>query len=65
VDLAVDRDGGFLLEVVAEAGLEFIHFSNGVAQVFGIDSEFAHSTGVAPAEAGGEDNPRGHCFLLT
>ena len=47
MDLAVDPDGGFLFE--AEAGLEFIHFSNGAAQVFGIDPEFAHPTGVAPA----------------
>jgi hypothetical protein len=37
VDLAVDRDGGFFFEMVAEAGLAFIHFSNDAAQVFDTD----------------------------
>src|SRR6516164_2882632 len=62
VDLAVDRDGGFFFEVVPEAGVEAIHFPDDAAQVFGLDLEFAHAAGVAPAEAGGEHDSRGHRF---
>ena len=60
VDLAVDCDGGFFLEVVAEAGIEPVHFLDNTAQVFGLDRKFAHAAGVPPAEAGGEDHPRSH-----
>jgi hypothetical protein len=56
VDLAVDGDGGFLFEVMAEPRIEFVHFLDDAAQVPGLDSELAHAAGVAPAEAGGEDN---------
>jgi hypothetical protein len=60
VDGAVDRDGGFFFEVLAEAGVEPVHFLDDAAQVPGLDREFAHAAGVAAAEPGGEQNPRGH-----
>src|SRR5579862_2564925 len=51
VDLAVDRDGGFFLQVLAEAGIAPIHFLNHVAQDLCLDLELPHAAGVAPAEA--------------
>jgi len=62
VEGAVDRDGGFLFEVVAQARVELVHRLDDCAQVFRLDREFAHPAGVAAAKAGGEDDPRGHCF---
>src|SRR5712692_5368528 len=59
VDRAVDRDGGFFDEVLAEAGVEAVHFLDDAAQVLGLDREFAHTAGVAAAEPGRELNPRG------
>src|ERR1700737_450785 len=41
VDRAVDRDGGFFDEVLAEAGVEAVHFLCDAAQVPGRDREFA------------------------
>jgi hypothetical protein len=34
VDGAVDRDGGFFDEMLAEAGVEAVHFLDDAAQVF-------------------------------
>jgi hypothetical protein len=59
VEGTVDRDGGFLLEVLAQVGVELVHGLDDAAQVPGLDGEFAHAAGVAAAETRGEDNPRG------
>src|ERR1700751_1351012 len=50
VDGAVDRDGGFLYKVLAEAGVEAVHFPDNAAQVPRFDGEFAHAAGVAATE---------------
>jgi hypothetical protein len=60
VDCAVDRDGGFFDEMLAEAGVEAVHFLDDAAQVLGLDRELALAAGVAAAEPAGERNPRGH-----
>jgi len=60
VDGAVDGDGGFFFEALAEAGVEAVHCFDDAAQVLGLDREFAHAAGVAAAEPGCELNPRGH-----
>ena len=57
MDRAVDRDGGFFFEMLAEAGVEAVHFLDDAAQVLRLDREFAHAAGVAAAEPGGEDEP--------
>src|SRR6202022_171622 len=64
VDRAVDRDGGFFFEVLAETGVEAVHFLDDAAQVPRFDGEFAHAAGVAAAEPRGEDDPRGHVQFL-
>src|SRR5438270_14003981 len=64
VDGAVDRDGGFFFEVMAEAGVELVHRLYDAAQVAGLDLKFVHPAGVAAAEPGGEHNPGGHCAAL-
>jgi hypothetical protein len=46
--------------MLADAGVEPVHRLDDAAQISGLDGEFAHAAGVAAAEAGGEDNPRGH-----
>jgi hypothetical protein len=60
VDLTVDRDGRFFDEVLAETGVEAVHFPDDATQVFGFDREFPHAAGIAAAEPGREQNPRGH-----
>ena len=60
VEGAVDRDGGFFFEVMAQARVELVHRLDDAAQVSGFDLKFAHAAGVAPAEAGGEDYACGH-----
>src|SRR5215831_3395304 len=57
---AVDRDGGFLFEMLTEAGVEAVHRLDDAAQVPGLDRKFTHAAGVAAAETGREHNPRGH-----
>src|SRR6267142_5489831 len=64
VEGAVDRDGGFFFEVMAQARVELVHRLDDAAQVSGFDLKFAHAAGVAAAEAGGEDYARGHVQLL-
>src|SRR5271154_1506706 len=59
VDLAVDRDGGLLLEVLAEAGKPPVHFLDPVAQGLGLDRELPHAAGIAPAEAARQNDTRG------
>src|SRR5438105_4324248 len=49
VDLAVDGDGGLLLEVLAQAGIEPVHFLDDAAQRLRRDGELPHPAGVAPA----------------
>src|SRR5712692_2080970 len=64
VDRAIDGDGGFLHEMIAEARVEAVHLLDDAAQVPGLDREFAHAAGVAAAEPGREQNPRGHRLSL-
>jgi hypothetical protein len=62
VDLAVDGDRGLFLEVVPEAWVEPV---TGLHRAgFWPRSQFAHAAGVAPAEAGGEDDAAVIVLLL-
>src|SRR5436305_1549445 len=62
VDLAVDRDGGLLLEVLAEPGIELVERLDDVAKALRLDVEFALAGGVAPAEPARQDDLRDpHC----
>src|ERR1700730_16538114 len=60
VERAVNGDGGLLLKVMAQAGEKLVHRLDDPAQILGLDLKFAYPAGVAAAEPGGEDNPRGH-----
>ena len=60
VDLAVDRDGGFRFEMLAETGIQPVQCLDHVAQAFRLDLEFAHAAGIAAAEAARQHHPRGH-----
>src|SRR6266704_6282752 len=59
VDLAVDRDGGLLFQVLAEAGLAPVHFLDHIAQGLGLARELPHAAGVFPAEAARQDDACG------
>src|SRR5215469_17146740 len=62
VEGAVDRDGGFLFQMLTEAGVEAVHLPDNATQVLGLDLEFAHTAGVAATEPGCEHNPRSHPY---
>src|SRR6201987_3713714 len=64
VDRAIDRDGGFFFEMLAEPRIEAGHGLDDPAQIFRLDLEFAHAAGIAAAEPGGEHDPRGHQLVL-
>src|SRR3984893_11394184 len=65
VERAVDGDGGFFFEVVAETRVELVHGLDDAAQIPGLDGEFAHPAGVPPAEAGGKHDARLVCSHRT
>src|SRR5215469_15102226 len=58
---AVDRDGGFLFEMLTEAGVEAVHLLDDAAQVLGLDCNFPHAAGVAAAKTGRELSRRAAC----
>src|SRR5690348_9433065 len=59
VDFAVDRDGGFLLQMLAEPGVAAIHLLDHVAQGLGFDLEFPRAAGVPAAETARQNDARG------
>src|SRR5712691_1637636 len=61
VDRAVDRDGGFLDEVFAEAGVAAIELLEHVAHRRRFDVELPHAAGVAPAETARQRDVSGGC----
>src|SRR5579883_3047092 len=59
VDLAVDGDGGLVLEVVAEPVIETVELFEDAAEVLGLDRELLDALRVAPAQAAREHHARG------
>jgi len=58
MDLAIQRDDGFLLQMPAQTRVERVHRLDDAAHGGGRDIEFRHPIRVAAAEAAGEDDPR-------
>src|SRR5215472_1139333 len=58
VNLAIDCDGGFFFEVLAEPGIERVERLDDVTQAFGLDVELALAAGIAAAESARQDNLR-------
>src|SRR4051812_7742620 len=46
VDRAVDRDGGLLLQVLAQTGEQPVHLPDNAAEVLRLDLELRHAAGV-------------------
>src|ERR1700733_881930 len=60
VQLAVDRDRGFLLQVLPQPRIQLIHRLQHTAEVLRFHLELPHTTGVAAREARGEHDPGYH-----